>query len=80
MGGRYTAGLDDENIKNKALYWTGLLTNFTRQTAGQRLGELEQYADITGLAIYQRLKDRTLSEVEARVRAVRLSRSRRVRS
>lgn len=64
LAGHYKPGLNDEVLKNNARYWTGLLTNVTRKSAGERLGELENFADNSFLVGYQKLRDQMLSEVD----------------
>lgn len=64
LGGQYTTGIGDQDLIDTARYWTGLIANFNRRSAKDRLSELEGYADNGFLVGYQKLKDQTLAEVE----------------
>lgn len=64
LAGRYKAGLNDETLINNARYWTGLLTNVTRKSAGGRLAELESFADNSFLVGFQKLRDQMLAEID----------------
>jgi hypothetical protein len=64
LGGRYTAGMSDDVLVNNGRYWTGLIGNFSRKSAADRLNELESYADNSFLVGYQKIRDQLRHEVD----------------